>query len=976
MLITSNDLLLTNPLAAISLLEQKPPFSMEELAARKQAIKLLRPLIEPWKRKLQISQYTKTLADIAQAINQPKISSEQAWQLGYICLKEASKTAPVPGQWLLSDDLNTIIKKVFEWQNTKDEKLKALDGKRVSKIEELLKNYLDIAELDRKKIYEQLADVALKNISLELETVIFDQLALIAVAQEKNVVFESKTASYQITLNSQELSPNTKTKTSFMLAITPEIRQNILDKKFDLVQTWLKNQIQNKITQTQNQLVELQREVIQLANLLNIKDKHLLEIKGDNQLRGLLGDLKHKWKMLVYGELFSEGILLEFSKNSSAIVGIKISQKITLADHTFSLKIPFELAKQVRFSQPLYQETPEEYIAKVVTYVKENCLSSVNKELSLLANLVIETPDSEELKPYFNRNNLLSNLGNLFHKVNSSKKAYSIKKLLEQIEELKTKHYQQARVALHAKEAERITKIGSYPEHFQLARSMSRRWTLLVGPTNSGKTFQALNILAEANTGYYLAPLRLLALEGQEELLKRGCLTSFLTGEERDLRPNSSHLASTIEMLDVSQKVDVAVIDEAQMLFDRDRGWAWTTALFGVAAKHLVLTGAPSCIKMVQRIAEHLNEPLEIIHCQRFTEMEVLKRPSKLTELEPATAVIAFSRRDVLGLKSQLEAVGKNVAVIYGNLSPEVRREESRRFRTQEADIVIATDAIGMGLNLPIKTLLFWTTEKWDGQEQRELTSEEIRQIAGRAGRYGMYEKAFIGAFNQRSLKIISESLKMPIPEQVSQCQVMPGIALVEQIANILETNSLSKTLKFFRNKMLVKSPLLCPARMEAVISLAEKADVHPDMSLSERLVFSCTPIDIRDATIVRYWQSWINQYNRDQIIKMISLPRQYTSINSAAQNHNELEEAERLTKVLTCYSWLSYRFEENFPDLEECDKQRQLLNSFIENSLRKRGLRRLCQHCGKALGPLYQYSMCENCYYSRHINYDLEEFY
>ncbi len=975
MLITSNDLFLTDPLAAISLLEQNPPFSTEDLAARKQAIKLLRPLVEPWKRKLQISQYTKTLADIAQAINQPKISSEQAWQLGYVCLKEASKTAPVPGQWLLIDDLNTIIKKVFEWQNTKDEKLKALDGKRVSKIEELLKNYSDVAGLDRKKIYEQLADVALKNLSLELETVIFDQLALIAVAQEKNVVFESKTASYQLTLDNQEISPNTQAKVSFTLAITPEIRQDILAKKFDLVQTWIKTQAQNKIAQTQNQLAELQKEVIQLANLLNIKDKHLLEIKGDNQLRGLLGDLKHKWKMLVYGELLSEGILLEFSKNSSAIIGIRISQKITLAEHIFSLKIPFELAKQVRFSQPLYQETPEEYAAKVITYVKENCLASVNKELSLLANLVIEEPDSEELKPYFKRNNLLSNLGNLFHKVNSSKKAYSIKKLLEQIEELKTKHYQQARVALHAKEAERITRIGSYPEHFQLARSMSRRWTLLVGPTNSGKTFQALNILAEAGTGYYLAPLRLLALEGQEELLKRGCLTSFLTGEERDLRPNSTHLASTIEMLDISQKVDVAVIDEAQMLFDRDRGWAWTTALFGVAAKHLVLTGAPSCIKMIQMIAEHLNEPVEIIHCKRFTEMEVLKRPSKLTELEPATAVIAFSRRDVLGLKSQLEAIGKNVAVIYGNLSPEVRREESRRFRTQQADIVIATDAIGMGLNLPIKTLLFWTTEKWDGQEHRELNSEEIRQIAGRAGRYGMYEQAFIGAFNQRSLKIIGESLKMPIAEQVSQCQVMPGIALVEQIANILETNSLSKTLKFFRNKMLVKSPLLCPARMEAVISLAEKADIHPDMSLSDRLVFSCTPVDIRDATIVRYWQSWINNYNRDQIIRMISLPRQYISTNSAAQNHNELEEAERLTKVLTCYSWLSYRFPENFPDLIECDEQRQLLNSFIENSLRKRGLRRLCQHCGKALGPLYQYSMCENCYYSRHISYDLEEF-
>ncbi|KAF0191362.1 MAG: hypothetical protein FD167_6045, partial [bacterium] len=344
--------------------------------------------------------------------------------------------------------------------------------------------------------------------------------------------------------------------------------------------------------------------------------------------------------------------------------------------------------------------------------------------------------------------------------------------------------------------------------------------------------------------------LRLLALEGQEELLKRGCIASFLTGEERDLRSEATHLAATIEMLDTSLPVDVAVIDEAQMLFDKDRGWAWTTAIFGVPAKHVVLTGAPSCIKMLENIAEHLEEPLEVIECQRFTEMQVLSKPAKLNDIEAASAVIAFSRRDVLGLKGQLESLGKSVSVIYGNLSPEVRREEARRFRTGEADVVVATDAIGMGLNLPIKTLLFWTTEKWDGKEHRELHSEEIRQIAGRAGRYGLYEKAFIGAFNQWSIKLVAESLKRPIANQISPCQVMPGIALVEQIANVLETNTLAKILKFFRDKMLIKSPLLCSARMEAVTSLAEKTDTYPHMLLSDRLIFAVCHESILVSTV------------------------------------------------------------------------------------------------------------------------------
>lgn len=976
MLAINNDLM-KDTQEALSFLQEMPPFSPFDVEKRKETAKFLRGLIEPWKKKLLLSQYSTTLSKIAEKIQKSKISSEEAWELGYVCLREAPEGgATVPGQWVLPSDLITIFDQIAEFQIAKDKRDEAVKKKKDAAIEKIIRRYSNVESLNLEHICSKLDESNIKSLSQDVENYVFEHLAKKAIEGQKNLSFYLKTNSYIVVLESSKVFENATGFFNFSFVIPENIRSYILKQEFEPVKDWLDEQIKNWVSQTKNQINSLQNEVVHLLQILNINQKlNLPSAKAENYLQGLLGELKHKWKSSVIKYLSQKGLTVDFSKHTLAIKSVKTTHNFTFGGRNLTLRLPIELPKQERITIPLYQEGAQEYAEKVFSHVQTNCLTQLNKELHSLNSLEIEDP-SDELKPYFDQSSLLSSLTKLFHKISSSKKAVSIKKVLEQIDEIKLRVFQQARTTLQAKEAERITRIGSYSEHFQLARSISRRLTLYVGPTNSGKTYQALNILAQAKTGFYLAPLRLLALEGQEELLKRGCLTSFLTGEERDLRGNSTHLAATIEMVDTSVPVDVAVIDEAQMLFDKDRGWAWTAAIFGVAAKHVVLTGAPSCVKMIERIAEHLEEPLEIIYCERFTEMQVLSKPAKLSDIEPASAVIAFSRRDVLGLKAQLEAVGKNVSVIYGNLSPEVRREEARRFRSGESEVVVATDAIGMGLNLPIKTLLFWTTEKWDGKEHRELNSEEIRQIAGRAGRYGMYEKAFIGAFNQWSVKLVSECLKLPIASQISLCQVMPGIALVEQISNVLETHTLSKILKFFREKMLVKSSLLCSARMEGVIVLSERTDAFSHMLLSDKLTFSCAPVDIRDPEIIKYWQSWLNSYQRNQVAKLTSLSRKYTSINSVAQSHNDLEEAERLTKILTVYAWLSYRFPSNFPDLEYCDEQRSTVNHFIERSLRKKGLRKLCQQCGKSLNPLYQYPTCETCFRSRYsYHYDDDDF-
>ena len=272
-------------------------------------------------------------------------------------------------------------------------------------------------------------------------------------------------------------------------------------------------------------------------------------------------------------------------------------------------------------------------------------------------------------------------------------------------------------------------------ELYPLARSLNRKLYFYVGPTNSGKTYEAMNELKKADCGIYLAPLRLLALEGYETLRKDDIPASLVTGEEQIFDEDASHVCSTIEMIDFDMDTDVSVIDEIQMLGDVDRGWAWVNAIIGVPSKKVIMTGSVNALDAVKKIASYLGEELEVVKFKRKNELKVLQKATTLKEIENGTALIAFSRNDVLKYKQKLQKFHK-VSVIYGNLSPEVRRDEARRFREGESQILVATDAIAMGLNLPIKTILFTTDTKFDGVSKRLITVNEITQIAGRAGRH------------------------------------------------------------------------------------------------------------------------------------------------------------------------------------------------------------------------------------------------
>ena len=296
------------------------------------------------------------------------------------------------------------------------------------------------------------------------------------------------------------------------------------------------------------------------------------------------------------------------------------------------------------------------------------------------------------------------------------------------------------------KDLKSLVKVNPKDE-YPAARSMDRKFFIHVGPTNSGKTYGSLQRLSAAKTGTYLGPLRLLALEVQEKMLEKNVVCSLLTGEEEDFLQDATHVSSTVEKADLDTHFQVAVIDECQIIKDPQRGFAWTRAILGLQADEIHCCVAPEGLEIVKALISDCGEEYKIISTQRFTELQFEKKPvSSVNDIQPGDAIVAFSKKQVLRIAEFLQENGKAASVIYGDLPYPARKLQIERFLSGETQYVVATDAIGMGLNLPIRRILFFDIEKYDGMCVRTLLPEEVRQIAGRAGRKGLYDYGFVGA--------------------------------------------------------------------------------------------------------------------------------------------------------------------------------------------------------------------------------------
>ena len=499
-----------------------------------------------------------------------------------------------------------------------------------------------------------------------------------------------------------------------------------------------------------------------------------------------------------------------------------------------------------------------------------------------------------------------------------------------------------------------------FHETFPGARARGRQLLLIAGPTNSGKTYAAFQHLAAAKSGVYLAPLRLMAAEFWDRMRAADVPCSLITGEERFPDPDARHVSSTIEMLATDAEYDVAIIDEVQMIADKDRGWAWTQAIVGVNAKLVIFVGSPDAENVLREIASRLGESFDVQRTERLTPLEVADRPlASDTKPEDGTAFISFSRRDVLAWKQTLGT--SDCAAIYGALAPEVRREEARRFAAGEARIVSATDAIGMGLNLPVKTIVFTTRTTWDGEKDITLSDSSIRQIAGRAGRFGMHETGTVTALNRRDLDHIRAAMASEAEPLPVIAPIAPHMKMLDFLAQETGRNDLASLLDCFA-ALPGDTDLFSKADVSSMRDLASQIGDF-QLPLVTQFALCACPVDTRSGEHMRTWRQWVAAV-AEEIPSPMPRGQRFTA-QAGTTSAVQLQNAEGSVRLLAAYRWMHHRMPELFPDIEEAISVSSATNQFISNSLKKKSVRR-CRRCGQGLPDLHQHAICDPCFKMR----------
>lgn len=248
-----------------------------------------------------------------------------------------------------------------------------------------------------------------------------------------------------------------------------------------------------------------------------------------------------------------------------------------------------------------------------------------------------------------------------------------------------------------------------YPaEWYPNARSIQRTVHLHVGPTNSGKTYHALKRLEASKSGFYAGPLRLLAQEVYHRFKSSGVPCSLVTGDEVKVPEDGQVprvMSNTVEMVSLGQEFDVGVIDEIQMIANPKRGWAWTRAVLGAQVKELHLCGETRAVPLIRELCALTGDNLEIHRYQRLNALEVMPHSLRgnLNNLRKGDCLVSFSRVGIHALKADIERItGRRAAIVYGGLPAEIRTQQANLFNDpdNDYDFLVASDAIGMGLNL------------------------------------------------------------------------------------------------------------------------------------------------------------------------------------------------------------------------------------------------------------------------------------
>ncbi|HWG55120.1 MAG TPA: helicase-related protein [Gaiellaceae bacterium] len=491
-----------------------------------------------------------------------------------------------------------------------------------------------------------------------------------------------------------------------------------------------------------------------------------------------------------------------------------------------------------------------------------------------------------------------------------------------------------------------------------------------LGPTNSGKTYAALEFLKETGRGVFAAPLRMLAQEAHRRLAADlgAERVGLVTGEER-VNEGAPIICCTAEMAPTSG--EVLVLDEVQWADDEERGAAWTRLLLAAEYRHILLLGAVEALPLVRNAFPHVDV--------RFFER---KAPLDWTgevafgSLRPGTVVVAFSRRAVLALAGELNRRHEGrVAVLYGAMPLAARRVEIDRFLNGHADVCAATDVLGHGVNLPCETLLFAESTKFDGQERRELHSWEIAQIAGRAGRFGLVERGHVGvltgiAWAQADPDLIESALAPHVPIEDGHM----GYRIVDT-ARI--------------RPRLEDLPVEHPGQLPAAIRAWHNAALRQWATEGWLSVESIGPLLARLDTVQRRLQERGRRLSLEQTWKLVNAPvdednaellatlalavagdRAQTPLlrfllDTQRLRDASLEDAEAAARTASILRWFALQYPgvggvtiERAAELEQAASDR--VSARLAAEVRHPSVGR-CKQCGQSAAPWF--ALCERCF-------------
>lgn len=455
-------------------------------------------------------------------------------------------------------------------------------------------------------------------------------------------------------------------------------------------------------------------------------------------------------------------------------------------------------------------------------------------------------------------------------------------------------------------------------DEFSGVRKLKRHFIIHEGPTNSGKTYHALQALKNAASGAYLAPLRLLALEIRDKMHESKIPCDLVTGDEVISSPGAKHRSSTIEMAKFDEEYEVAVIDEMQFIEDEKRGNGWLRAICSIRAKQVHLCGAAHATDFITSLIEECGDTYEIIHYKRQTPLVVEEETFSFPHnVRKGDALIAFTKSRVMELSDELRRKGFKVSVLYGKLPAATRLQQVALFSNGETNVIVATDVVGIGLNLPIERVVLMDIEKFDGEQKRLLTTQEIKQIAGRAGRRGHHESGFVNAPHGK--------------DYISSC-------LQETEANIV-TSVVAPSNRITELPIgTLRQRFIAWQKSEITVSYLKKADISAQIHLLKEIeeweheldtkdVFKAIyiPFDYRERLLLKQWVSHMEELKEGK--KEIFKPRRTGS---------SLSQLELYYQQLHLYYQFGKKFKLNF-DMAWFHTQKRKTSYEIDRSIFKR---------------------------------------